>query len=343
MSSPSSTAGQPTYTPTTYNPPCPAANGTGFTDTAGNQYVILCDKDTAPGAVGVTQQPNFAACINSCSSAVLIRPCISVTYVGGTCYYKSEYQGNTPSVGAYAAILASLVGVTPATYTPVSSTAYTTTRTTTTRTTTTTTSSSRSSGSNTVTAGPTTTQSSATSSGSSSSTSYLVLTAPTPCNFGDPPNTDEDDSYCEIDLPFAMRMYAQSDSHTYASTNGFLSIKSGSAQYQPGTFPLSYLPNNTVAPFMDDLYLYGTGSPQDGIFYQIKAGGSGVTYEYYLERAGDVSYPFHFTVDYDRASPGIFVFTYYSTGGPNDNGIYCGVGTQGSKFTVYFHRTETYR
>jgi hypothetical protein len=128
-----------------------------------------------------------------------------------------------------------------------------------------------------------------------------------------------------------MSMYAQSSTATYASTNGFLSILSGSAQYQPAPFPMTYLPNNTVAPFMDDLYLYGTSTPQDGIWYQFNAGRTAVTYEYFLERAGDVSYPFHFTVGYDSVSPGVFVFTYYSTGGPNDNGVYCSIGTQGRK------------
>ena len=128
-----------------------------------------------------------------------------------------------------------------------------------------------------------------------------------------------------------MSMYSQSSTATYASSNGLMSIKAGSAQFQAGSFPLSYLPNNTVAPFFDDLYLYGTSNPQDGIFYQFNQAQTAVTYEYYLERAGDVSYPFHFTVGYDSAAPGIFVFTYYSTGGPNDNGIYCSVGTQGSK------------
>lgn len=40
------------------------------------------------------------------------------------------------------------------------------------------------------------------------------------CDFGDPVGTSEDDSYCEIDLPFEMQIYTQRDTKTFASTNG---------------------------------------------------------------------------------------------------------------------------
>ncbi|KAK5132966.1 hypothetical protein LTR08_008329 [Meristemomyces frigidus] len=134
------------------------------------------------------------------------------------------------------------------------------------------------------------------------------------------------DSFCEIDLPFDMHMYSQSNTTSYASTNGFISIGYGSSQYQADTLPDVHIPNSTVAPFFDDLYLTGTSSPKQGIFYQINAA-QNITYEYYLGRMG-TSEIFHFTVDYNIATQGVFVFTYYSAGNTTDQGIYASVGTQ---------------
>ena len=130
-----------------------------------------------------------------------------------------------------------------------------------------------------------------------------------------------------------MYMYAQSDTKTYAQINGFISLSQGSPQYQPAALPLTYLPNNTVAPFFDDLYLSGTSVPAQGIFYQFNAAQTAVTYEYYMGRKDQTANVYHFTVDYDSATPGVFVFKYYSTGGPTDNGAKCAVGIQGSKFS----------
>lgn len=126
-----------------------------------------------------------------------------------------------------------------------------------------------------------------------------------------------------------MQMYAQTDTRTYANVNGFISLHEGSPQYQPAALPVSYLPNNTVAPFLDDLYLFGRATPAQGIFYQLNAANTSVTYEYYLGRALKTENRYHFTVEYDSAVPGVFVFSYYETGGATDHGNTCAVGTQG--------------
>ena len=114
---------------------------------------------------------------------------------------------------------------------------------------------------------------------------------------------------------------------------GLLSLTSGTAQYSAQTLPDSNIPNSTVAPFFDDLYLYGNSSPQQGIFYQFFENNTQVGYEYYLGRAGEATPLYHFFVGYDSLQPGIFVFWYFSTGGSSDNGIYAAVGTQGSEFS----------
>ncbi|KAI7283080.1 hypothetical protein KC345_g3140 [Hortaea werneckii] len=173
---------------------------------------------------------------------------------------------------------------------------------------------------------PTTTTTTTTTSSSSSRPPYLVLPSPTPCDFGDPASYDQDDSFCDITLPFSINLYAQADTLVHASTNGYLSILAGSSQYQVEPFPDSHIPANSVAAFFDDLYLVGSSDPQQGIFYAL--GSTNVTFEYYLGRNG-TDQIYHFLVDYDSTRPGVFVYTYLQTGGTGDMGIYAGVGTQG--------------
>ncbi|KAI7220945.1 hypothetical protein KC333_g2055 [Hortaea werneckii] len=172
----------------------------------------------------------------------------------------------------------------------------------------------------------TTTTTTTTTSSSSSRPPYLVLPSPTPCDFGDPASYDQDDSFCDITLPFSINLYAQADTLVHASTNGYLSILAGSSQYQVEPLPDSHIPTNSVAAFFDDLYLVGSSDPQQGIFYAL--GSTNVTFEYYLGRNG-TDQIYHFLVDYDTTRPGVFVYTYLQTGGANDMGIYAGVGTQG--------------
>ncbi|KAK5729630.1 hypothetical protein LTR17_011817 [Elasticomyces elasticus] len=137
-----------------------------------------------------------------------------------------------------------------------------------------------------------------------------------------------DDSYAAITLPFPMRIYSVSSSNAFASTNGYISLLYGQAQYQTQALPNSHIPNNTVVPWLDDLYISGSASPRQGIFYQ--ANDTGVTFEYYVGRyQGTASQIYHFTVDYHVANPGVFLYTYYMTGGVADNGINAAVGVQG--------------
>ena len=137
-----------------------------------------------------------------------------------------------------------------------------------------------------------------------------------------------------------MQMYAQTNTRTYASTNGYLSLGYGSSQYAASELPVDYLPNNTVAVFLDDLYLYRAVEPEQGIFYQFNEDQTAVTYEYYLSLAGQLSHAYHFTVAYDSARPGVFTYEYFQTGGPADNGVYAAVGTQGSKLCINLSAPE---
>ncbi|GAB7331807.1 hypothetical protein MBLNU13_g03762t1 [Cladosporium sp. NU13] len=213
------------------------------------------------------------------------------------------------------------------------------------QTTTTTTTSSTSSPAPTTTTTTTPTSSSRSSSSSAASStipysSYLVLPSPTPCDFGDPPDYDEDDSYCEVDLPFSIQLYGNSFTRTFASSNGYIGLNRGSSQFQVNPFPYSGIPENTIAPFFDDLFLYGRKQPRQGIYYQIDGGK--VTFEWYVGRSAQAQPDkdrlsqsiYHFTMAYDSALPNTFVYTYYAVGKTSQddggvNGAYAAVGFQG--------------
>jgi len=190
------------------------------------------------------------------------------------------------------------------------------------------------------------------SSSSSSSTAsstipysrYLVLPSPTPCDYGDPPNYNEDDSYCELALPFPMNLYGSTSRLVFPSSNGYIGLNRGSSQFQVRQFPNSAIPENTVAPFFDDLMLYGNKNPRQGLYYQIE-GGSKVTFEWYVGRSAQLPANqtmlsqsiYHFTMAYDSAVPNTFVYTYYqmgnaSMGDEGVNGASAAVGMQGCKF-----------
>jgi len=218
-----------------------------------------------------------------------------------------------------------------------------------TATTTTTTSSSSSPAPTTTTTTTSTSSSRSSSSSAASSTvpysSYLVLPSPTPCDFGDPPDYDEDDSYCELDLPFSIQLYGNSFTRTFASSNGYIGLNRGSSQFQVNPFPYSGIPENTIAPFFDDLFLYGKKQPRQGIYYQIDGGK--VTFEWYVGRSAQAPPDkdrlsqsiYHFTMAYDSAVPNTFVYTYYAVGKTSQddggvNGAYAAVGMQGCKFSL---------
>ncbi|KAF7196141.1 hypothetical protein HII31_02542, partial [Pseudocercospora fuligena] len=166
------------------------------------------------------------------------------------------------------------------------------------------------------------------SSASSSSSNYLVLPSPTACDFGDPADWPEDDSYCLIALPTPMVIYGNSDTQTFAATNGYISLGQGSQAYEAERLPSIHVPPATIAPFFDDLAIFGGQTPMQGIFYQLFD--DGVTYEYYLFRSGVAGELYHFTVEYKYANPGVFTYTYYNVGNGN-NGRFASVGMQGNQ------------
>ncbi|KAK4556524.1 hypothetical protein LTR86_006669 [Recurvomyces mirabilis] len=348
-----STQNAPTSTPT-YT--CPGLNKASVTDQYGEQYVVQCGADTTGGnfdAARTTTSWNdcFASCYNRTQAG---NPCYSWTWASGaltntygvgsgSCYFKNFQTASFTTVASgnnaanyVGAIMAAHYDPNGDTYPPGithTSSSTSSAQKTTTTTTTTTTSSSSSTSSPTITSMSSSSSSSSSTTSTSSSTStrstqYLVLPSPTPCDFGDPQGTDEDDSFCDIPLSFPLQIYSKSDTTIHASTNGYISILTGSSQYQTGPLPNSHIPNNTVLPYASDMYLYGSAYPPQGIFYQ--ASSSNITLEYYLGRYQG-SGMYHFTVAYNTSAPGVFVYTYYTVGGSTDDGALGVVGAQGGE------------
>ncbi|KAG9656030.1 hypothetical protein KCU64_g6147, partial [Aureobasidium melanogenum] len=341
---------QPGATPTSSPPPtCPSMNGTTITDARGAVYSIQCEANgqgTLPQVVTVTDNNGIYSCFAACDANP---QCGAFVYSGdstmttGTCYIKQN--AGDPAVGAVPDTIAQGVLISSATIAAPSSATATA-------------SSSASSSSAAAALGGTSANTAAgtsagTASGSAATASSVctgaplpsgsgsptvlnpdgststyngLLPSPTRCDFGDPIDTDEDDSYCEIDLPFQVTMYGGSSNATFPSTNGLLTLVSGTTDYDssPG-LPNPYIPLYAAAPFFDDLFKSGSDLDQ-GIFYNYTA--TAVTYEYRLIRAGTTE-TYHFTVSYDSTNPGVFVYRYYDIG-QDQGSASAAIGIQGS-------------
>jgi hypothetical protein len=227
-------------------PTCPSMNGTTITDARGAQYSVMCSRD-GQGTL-ITNVEVKGSGINGCFAACDSTPqCGAFTFSGdstmtsGTCYLKENpgVQNTSP----VADTIAEAVLVSPATVAASSSSSAPT-------------GSNGGTGTGTGTGGSGTGSGSAASSSvasssvaSSSTASFSaactgpplpsgsgsptvvnpdgststyngLLASPTRCDFGDPIDTEEDDSYCEVDLPFAMAIYGGSSAQTFPSTNG---------------------------------------------------------------------------------------------------------------------------
>lgn len=176
-----------------------------------------------------------------------------------------------------------------------------------------------------------------TTTGNAPYSGYLRLASPTPCDFGGPTDTLEDDSYCELELPFDITLYSTTSRRVYPGTNGYIALERGSAQFLAKRFPYpgTTFPDTVIAPFFDDLFAYGNETTKQWIFYQIE--NTMVTFEYYVARAAQRESIYHFTIEYNSAAPSVFTYHYYSVGteGQGDtgmNGAVAFVGIQGGGY-----------
>lgn len=222
-------------------PKCPAMDGSTITDARGAVYSIACGND-GQGALIKTVGVNSGG-INTCFAACDDTPqCGAFTYSGdetmtmGTCYLKYE-AGDRSNTGVATIALAVLVKPAPGAGSASSTSSAAPSVTSLAA------SSSRAAASSAPAAASSSraAASSAAASSAAAATTPLpsgggsptvvnpdgststyngLLASPTRCDFGDPLNTEEDDTYCEVDLPFSMRIYQGSSTKTFPSTNG---------------------------------------------------------------------------------------------------------------------------
>jgi hypothetical protein len=81
-----------------------------------------------------------------------------------------------------------------------------------------------------------------------------------------------------------------------------------------------------VAPYWDDLYVYGN-TPQ-GLYYKVDGAAPArtVTFEWYTSHYQDPTQYYHFTAKFSENSPGTSEFVYYQI---SDRGVSATVGAQG--------------
>ncbi|KAL8952806.1 MAG: hypothetical protein Q9222_001310 [Ikaeria aurantiellina] len=144
---------------------------------------------------------------------------------------------------------------------------------------------------------------------------------------------DIDDTYTSVSLPFPLQIGRNASTTVYVTSNGVLSLYSGTGDFENTGIPTTDLPAYSLCPFWDDTYIYEGNS--QGIFYQID-GGNRVTFEYYLSHFSAAAEYYHFLVTYSRTQPGIFNYTYYQV---SDSGSSATVGAQygDGKFSIPCH------
>jgi hypothetical protein len=76
--------------------------------------------------------------------------------------------------------------------------------------------------------------------------------------------SDADDDYESFDIGFAFPYFGNSYTTIYVSSNGFITLGEGSAQYQNFSLPDTSMPSNEIAPFHTDLNLGDSGD----VYYQ---------------------------------------------------------------------------
>ncbi|CAD0113294.1 unnamed protein product [Aureobasidium uvarum] len=81
---------------------CPSSNFTGYADSQGNNWQILCGFDTSPGSFGSASASSFPACLSACRAT---SGCAAVTYIGTSCYFKKAFSSLITKSNAASAFL----------------------------------------------------------------------------------------------------------------------------------------------------------------------------------------------------------------------------------------------
>ncbi|GME43160.1 carbohydrate-binding-like protein [Neofusicoccum parvum] len=161
----------------------------------------------------------------------------------------------------------------------------------------------------------------------------VILSSPTTIVSGH--NTNSDDNYYRLDLPFPISAYGVSSSTVYLSDNSVLYWGGGNGGYYVN-YALPYGAFGQAALFglWDDLYVY-YGTDQ-GIYYDVTGtvGSRKVVFEFYTSAYVRPTEFYHFTITMYENNPGVAVFKYYNV---FSSGYSATVGAQktGGNFVQY--------
>ncbi|KAH7242677.1 hypothetical protein BKA59DRAFT_481179 [Fusarium tricinctum] len=163
-----------------------------------------------------------------------------------------------------------------------------------------------------------------------------VLANPTPFpKFDSEAEFGADDDYDSVTLPFPVGIFGSSSSTVYASTNGFLSLDSGSAAYENKQLPTTNAPPISIMPYWTDLHVPSNTVCGTGIAYEVHETSKGQTFtvEYYIGTPGTSPSSEHFTVSLYKDYPGLVRYVYYKTSG---HGQFATVGLQNGNLFSQF-------
>ncbi|SCO34728.1 uncharacterized protein FFMR_03608 [Fusarium fujikuroi] len=142
----------------------------------------------------------------------------------------------------------------------------------------------------------------------------ILLANPTP--IFDAQNGRYDDFNTGVTAPFPIEFFGAASSSVYVSTNGFLSLDSGSNSYANTGLPTESIPSNSIMPYWEDL-LITEGTCNTGIFYDVyeTARGNTFTIEYNVGslQPSLIGTGEHFSVSFYEDHPGLVRFEYYQT------------------------------
>ena len=140
--------------------------------------------------------------------------------------------------------------------------------------------------------------------------------------------SDDDDDFGTVTLPFSISLFGTTSNVANPSTNGLLSLSSGTTSFSNTLLPASFSDPTVQAvafPFWTDLAIFANTT--QGIYYY--ANSTFVEFEWVLAASCCPNLMAQFSMSYDSAgAPGVVTFRYYQVW---NNGGTATVGVQGSQ------------
>ncbi|KAF5557257.1 hypothetical protein FNAPI_5469 [Fusarium napiforme] len=163
----------------------------------------------------------------------------------------------------------------------------------------------------------------------------LVLANPTPIIT----RADTDDGNQGFTAPFPIGVFGASSTSVFVSSNGLLSLDTGSDAYSNGALPHSDIPAVSILPYWDD-QSFRRDICNTGAFYDVYETDRGqtLTVEWYVGSVESSGFKEHYSASFYQDYPGLVRFEYYTT---TKHGGSATIGVQsGQDYTQYSYDQE---